>query len=116
MNIATNRVLQTFLVGVPLVLALIILITTQTQKNRNESGLVCQTTQDCVLGIQASDCCRCPQPVAKGQIGKEGWYRYDPDIIYAQIIQDHCKGVICATCQTPTEPVCMQNTCVFSSP
>ena len=77
--------------------------------------LSCDTDRDCTTGILVSSgCCVCPEPINRSQIGKDGWESYVPGTDYSQ--KTTCESfVACKPCESPSQPVCRNNQCVFDT-
>lgn len=76
------------------------------------NNLVCSQDSDCVIGIQASLCCSCPQVINKKLLGIEGWEIYEAGKDYSSQQAQSCGGqVACKPCENPGRPTCQKNEC-----
>ena len=83
----------------------------QTSDNYNQ----CKYDSNCVIGINPTSCCYCPEAVNRNSIGKAGWEIYDPNKRYQNNnMLKKLKGcnAVCKQCVIP-QVTCKNNQCTF---
>jgi len=74
----------------------------------------CTKDADCVLGIQTSQCCSCPQAVNHQQIGKNKWLLYESEVNYSSFKPVLCGIVACGPCPQQSDSfTCLNNQCTI---
>lgn len=80
------------------------------------SEFACSQDDDCVIGIQATSCCSCPEAVNKEVIGTKDWEQYEFGKDYSSRQPKTCGGTVaCKPCELPEKPICQNGQCQFSS-
>lgn len=80
------------------------------------SGFACVLDSDCVIGIQTTSCCSCPEAVNKNIIGSKDWELYELGKDYSSRQSKSCGGTVaCKPCELPQKPVCSNRQCKFQS-
>lgn len=78
------------------------------------SEFACSQDDDCVIGIQATSCCSCPEAVNKELIGTKDWEQYEFGKDYSSQQSKSCGGTVaCQPCEFPETPVCSNSKCQF---
>ncbi|EKD94073.1 MAG: hypothetical protein ACD_27C00050G0001 [uncultured bacterium] len=81
---------------------------------RSENVRACNVDDDCTVGIQATECCGCPEAVNKKVIGEGDWEIYAERVDYSPRRVKSCGGpVVCKPCENPLVPSCEDGVCRF---
>ena len=77
---------------------------------------VCSQDSDCVIGIQTTSCCSCPEAINKELVGTKDWEQYEFGEDYSSRQSKSCGGTVaCKPCELPVQPICSRNKCQFPS-
>jgi hypothetical protein len=74
----------------------------------------CSQNSDCIIGIQATPCCSCPEAINKNLIGTKDWEVYEFGKDYSSQRTRSCGGTVaCKPCELPETPICSNGQCQF---
>ena len=80
-----------------------------------EGQLGCNTSSDCLIGIDLSHCCACPWAYQKSMVDGKNIVVYEKDVNYSITNFPKCGDIFCYPCRPASEAICHSGKCIEAS-